>query len=192
MTNRSGSGMHGPLRARSGDAMIWEALRDLQAGPRRLLASQAGSSALWTAFSMRALPCSTDLAPLERARLRRLSVRHDGRTRSCRVHSIASRSRGDSGRTSTRRHRGWPIASWRPCRADGCRFHGPVDAALVSRQVKPQEIALLLDGATPDPPLPDRRLCDIGRIYLDTLRALPRRTRRQRVYGLAAELLARS
>ena len=62
---------------------------------------------------------------------------------------------------------------------------------LAAKQLTPGEISVLLDGKTADPPIQDGRLCDMGRIYLNVLRDLPDDAR-QRVYGLAAELLARS
>ena len=49
----------------------------------------------------------------------------------------------------------------------------------------------LIDGQAPDPPLPDARLCQIGQVYLDVLHDQPPDAR-HRIYGLAAELLARS
>ena len=35
------------------------------------------------------------------------------------------------------------------------------------------EIGALLDGKAPDPPLPDDRMCQAGRSYLDVLHGLP-------------------
>ena len=66
-----------------------------------------------------------------------------------------------------------------------------LSAALAARGLSPDEIGLLIDGTTPETPLPDARICDIGRIYLDVLHGLPAEAR-ARIYGLAAELLARS
>ena len=52
-------------------------------------------------------------------------------------------------------------------------------------------IDALLDGKAADPPLPDATMCEAGRTYLKTLRALPE-DQRLRFYGLAVELMARS
>ncbi len=66
-----------------------------------------------------------------------------------------------------------------------------VEAGLSAKGLSAGEIAALLDGAAPDPPLPDDRLCANARTYLTVLRDLPEDAR-TRVYGLAADLLARS
>ena len=86
--------------------------------------------------------------------------------------------------------------------ADGLAQHryraAPTDAdldalaaALKTRGLSQGEVSLLIDGQPPEPPLPDARLCEIGQIYLETLHDLPPDPR-HRIYGLAAELLARS
>ena len=170
-----------------GDSMIWEALRDLQQD-QGVLASQAGSAALDGYFDAR-LAMLDGLAPLN-ARdcvdflygmtdnsITAFTASHHGLVATLADRQLAAIEDGRS------RHAERAV----PTDAD----FTTLSAALVARQVTPQEIALLLDGATPDPPVPDRRLCDLGRIYLETLRALPADAR-QRVYGLAAELLARS
>ena len=66
-----------------------------------------------------------------------------------------------------------------------------LEAALRDKDLSPPEIAAILDGRQPDPPIADPRLCEIGGIYLDTLAAQPEAAR-LRIYGLAAELMARS
>src|SRR5262249_50757282 len=66
-----------------------------------------------------------------------------------------------------------------------------VAKGLAAHNLTPDEIALLLDGKTLDPPPPDARLCEIGRTYLSVLQSLPDDAR-ERIYGFAAELLARS
>lgn len=66
-----------------------------------------------------------------------------------------------------------------------------VAGGLAARKLSPDEIAMLLDGKPVDPPLPDARTCDLGRTYLSVLKSLPAPVK-QRVYGFAAELLARS
>ena len=171
----------------TGDSMIWEALRDLQQD-QGVLASQAGPVALDGYFDAR-LAMLDGLAPLNArdcvdflygmtdSSIAEFTASHHGL-----VATLAERQLGaiEDGKS---RHADRAV----PTDAD----FTTLSAALAARQVTPQEIALLLDGATPDPPVPDRRLCDLGRIYLDTLRGLPADAR-QRVYGLAAELLARS
>jgi hypothetical protein len=62
---------------------------------------------------------------------------------------------------------------------------------LAAKNLTADEISVLLDGKNVDPPIPDARLCEMGRAYLGVLHDLPDDAR-QRVYGLAAELLARS
>lgn len=66
-----------------------------------------------------------------------------------------------------------------------------VASGLAARGLSAAEVDLLLDGTPMDPAPPDGRICEMGRIYLSVLRALPDDARR-RVYSLAAELLARS
>lgn len=53
------------------------------------------------------------------------------------------------------------------------------------------EIEALLDGKTPEPPLSDDAMCRAGKIYFETLRALPAEAR-LKIYALAIKLLARS
>lgn len=66
-----------------------------------------------------------------------------------------------------------------------------VEAGLAAKGLSSDEIAALLDGKSLNPPVPDARLCANARTYLDVLRGLPEDAR-LRIYGLAAELLARS
>ncbi|HXY59456.1 MAG TPA: hypothetical protein VEH76_12850 [Methylocystis sp.] len=66
-----------------------------------------------------------------------------------------------------------------------------LEAALAARGLGPEMIGALLDGRMPDPPPEDQRMCAAGQTYLDTLKALPAEPR-QRIYGLAIELMARS
>ena len=169
------------------DALIWEALRDLQQD-QGVLASLAGSAALDGYFDAR-LAMLDSLAPLNArdcvdflygmtdAAITDFTASHHGLVATLAERQLAAIEDGRS------RHGDRAV----PTDAD----FTALSAALAARQVTPQEIALLLDGATPDPPVPDRRLCDLGRVYLNALRGLPADAR-QRVYGLAAELLARS
>lgn len=66
-----------------------------------------------------------------------------------------------------------------------------LEAALRGKGMGDPEIAALLDGKTPDPPLPDAQMCAAGKTYLQTLATLPEETR-LRIYALAVELMARS
>ncbi|UDL95670.1 hypothetical protein LGH83_05510 [Lichenihabitans sp. PAMC28606] len=66
-----------------------------------------------------------------------------------------------------------------------------VEDGLTAKGLSADEISALLDGKSLDPPLPDDRLCGNARTYLSVLHDLPLDPR-LRVYGLAAELLARS
>ena len=72
----------------------------------------------------------------------------------------------------------------------GDDFKGLEDG-LLAKGLSSDEVSALLDGKSIDPPLPDERLCANARAYLDVLRTLPVEPR-TRIYGLAAELLARS
>ena len=66
-----------------------------------------------------------------------------------------------------------------------------LETALRDRGLSPTEIATLLDGKAPDPPPPDARLCEMGRLYLEAIASLPEDIR-VRLYALAADLMARS
>jgi hypothetical protein len=66
-----------------------------------------------------------------------------------------------------------------------------LEQALKEHNLGETEIQALLDGKTPDPPIADARMCDIGQIYLETLTTLPEPVK-LRIYGLAVELMARS
>ncbi len=66
-----------------------------------------------------------------------------------------------------------------------------LEKALTDRGLGKPEIEALLDGKTPDPPLPDAQMCAAGKTYLQTLATLPEETR-LRIYALAVELMARS
>jgi hypothetical protein len=65
------------------------------------------------------------------------------------------------------------------------------EAALKKNGLAPPEIDALLDGKTPDPPLPDERMCAAGKTYLQTLSTLPEASR-LRIQALAVDLMARS
>lgn len=66
-----------------------------------------------------------------------------------------------------------------------------LENALKQKDLNETEIAAILDGKKPTPPIPDQRMCRIGQIYLETLATLPEPAR-FRIYGLAVELMARS
>jgi hypothetical protein len=65
------------------------------------------------------------------------------------------------------------------------------EAGLKKAGLAQTEIDALLDGKTPDPPLPDERMCAAGKIYLQTLSTLPDPAR-MKIYALAIDLMARS
>lgn len=66
-----------------------------------------------------------------------------------------------------------------------------LENALKAQGLSATEIAAILDGKTPDPPITDQRMCAVGQIYLKALAGLPGPIR-LRIYGLAVELMARS
>lgn len=66
-----------------------------------------------------------------------------------------------------------------------------LEAQLEKRGLGKPEIEALLDGKTPDPPLGDDAMCRAGKIYFETLRAMPAEAR-LKIYALAIKLLARS
>ena len=66
-----------------------------------------------------------------------------------------------------------------------------LETALRDKGLSPAEITTLLDGKAPDPPPPDARLCEMGRLYLEAIAGLPEDIR-VRLYALAADLMARS
>ena len=66
-----------------------------------------------------------------------------------------------------------------------------LEQALAAAGLGKPAIDALLDGKAAEPPLPDETMCEAGRVYLKTLRALPE-DQRLRFYGLAVELMARS
>jgi hypothetical protein len=66
-----------------------------------------------------------------------------------------------------------------------------LEQALKAKNLSDDEIAALLDGKTFDPPLPENRLCEAGRLYLHVLNDMPEDLR-LRIYALSAQLLART
>ena len=66
-----------------------------------------------------------------------------------------------------------------------------LEAALRAKGMGDAEIAALLDGKTPDPPLPDERMCEAAGAYVAAMLALPDPAR-ARMMALAIELMARS
>jgi len=66
-----------------------------------------------------------------------------------------------------------------------------LESDLKAQDLSEIEIDAILDGKTPDSPIPDDRMCTVGQIYLKTLATLPE-PERLRIYGLAVELMARS
>ncbi|MDX7950906.1 hypothetical protein P7D22_06905 [Lichenihabitans sp. Uapishka_5] len=80
-----------------------------------------------------------------------------------------------------------PVERQQPTNAD----FDQLTAALKAQNLTDEQIAALLDGKTFDPPLPDQQICDGGRTYLHVLSDMPDDLR-LRIYGLSAQLLARS
>ena len=178
-------GRDGPVP--SADAAIWDALRDLEQA-KGILTAQAEPAALDRFFDARSALLD-GLAPLD---ARRCVDFLYGMTDA----TIADFTAAHRGLVTTLADRTLDAI------ADGRSHHvdrvAPTEAdldalstRLASFGLAPAEIGLLIDGTTPDPPLADRRVCEIGRTYLDVLHGLPADAR-QRIYGLAAELLARS
>lgn len=66
-----------------------------------------------------------------------------------------------------------------------------LEALLARKGLGQQEIEALLDGRTPEPPLPDKTMCHAGSVYFETLRDLPADVR-MKIYATVARLLARS
>ena len=169
------------------DAAIWDALRDLEQA-QGILAAQAGAAALDRFFDARSALLA-GLAPVDAHRcvdflygvtdasIAAFTASHHGLVASLADRTLDAIAEG----------RGHPADRAAPSEAD----LDAVSSGLASFGLTPAEIGLLIDGTTPDPPLADQRLCEIGRTYLDVLHSLPAEAR-QRVYGLAAELLARS
>lgn len=168
-------------------AAIWEALRELEQS-RGALAAQAGPVALDRFFDARSAMLD-GLAPLDAHRCVDFLY---GMTDP----SIADFTAAHRGLVATLADRTLDaIADGRSHRVDRpAPTEADLDAlssGLAAFGMTPAEIGLLIDGTTPDPPLPDRRVCEIGRTYLDVLHGLPADAR-ARIYGLAAELLSRS
>lgn len=171
----------------SADAAIWDALRDIEQSDG-ILAAQAGPAALDRFFDARSALLG-GIAPLDPRRCVDFLY---GLTDA----SIATFTAAHRGLVATLADRTLDAI------ADGRSRHrdrtAPTDAdfdalssGLASFGLTPGEIGLLIDGTTPDPPLPDGRVCDIGRTYLDVLHGMPADAR-GRIYGFAAELLSRS
>lgn len=171
----------------SANAVIWDALRGLEQS-RGVLAAQAGGMALDRFFDARSAMLD-GLAPLNARQcvdflygmtdpsIADFTAAHRGL-----VATLADRML-DAIADGGTRHLDRPA----PTEAD----LDALSAGLAARGLSPTEIGLLIDGTTPDPALPDARVCDIGRTYFTVLHGLPDDAR-QRIYGLAAELLARS
>lgn len=171
----------------SPDDMIAAAMRDarLSAG---VLAARAGPEALAAIFEAKA----ATLADLEAADPRicadyvyggtspefsDFALSHRALVARADIATLAAMADGRN------RHMSWDTPS-------------PEDYALIETQLKQKglsadEIGAVLDGKSFDHPPSDTRLCDNARAYLDAMRAMPIDAR-NRVYGLAAELLARS
>ena len=171
----------------SAETLFWDALRTLQQA-QGIMAAKAGPEVLTSFFDAR-LALLDALAPVDPklcadflygttdASIDAFSATHRDLVASLAIKELAAVEAGHT----------------RPSDADKPT---PADIDLVAsrmadRRLSPDEIAVLIDGKSADPPIPDARLCEMGRVYLSVLGALPPDVR-QRVYGFAAELLARS
>ncbi len=178
--------------ARSGvlaspDTLMWQAMRDVQQS-QGLLARRAGDEALSAYFDAR-LALLDAMAPSDPklcadflygsadVSLDAFSATHRDLVANLAQRQLAALTSGKDGK-------GDPVA---PTPAD----FDLVVAGLAAKGLSQDEIGVLLDGKMLDPPPSDARLCHMGRTYLTVLRALPAEAR-LRIYGLAAELLARS
>ena len=74
-----------------------------------------------------------------------------------------------------------------PSEADLLLFETALNKAGLSRA----DIEAFVDGKTPEPPIPDSKLCEAGRLYYVALKNLEEPVR-LRIYGRAVELMARS
>ncbi|MDB5595913.1 MAG: uncharacterized protein JWM36_2874 [Hyphomicrobiales bacterium] len=66
-----------------------------------------------------------------------------------------------------------------------------LEKELTNRGLSRMEIDALLDGRAPEEQVPEARMCQAGRLYIDALQSLPEDTR-ARIHALAVELMARS
>ena len=171
----------------SATAAIWDALRDLEQS-QGVLAAEAEPPALDRFFDARsavleglaplnARQCVDFLYGMADASMAAFTEAHRGLVATLADRTLDAIADGRS------RH----LDRAAPTSAD----LDALSAGLSARGLSPAEIGLLIDGTTPETPLPDARVCDIGRTYLDVLHGLPAEAR-ARIYGLAAELLARS
>lgn len=176
---------HGPMP--SADAMVWQAERELQQS-QGVLAGRAADEPLRAFFDARlslldalapenAGLCADFLYGNPDASLERFSATHRDVVAGLALGELDAVASGVGVRAS-------PVG---PTAAD----LDLVASGLSSRGLSAAESELLLDGKPLDPPPSDARICELGRIYLAVLKGLPADSR-QRVYGLAAELLARS
>ncbi len=169
------------------NAAIWDVLREFEQS-EGVFAAQAGPAALDRFFDARSAMLD-GLAPLDAHRCVDFLY---GMTDP----SIADFTAAHRGLVATLADRTLDaIADGRRHRVDrAAPTADDLDAlssGLAAFGLTPAEIGLLIDGTTPDPPPSDKRLCEMGRTYLDMLHSLPAEAR-GRIYGLAAELLSRS
>ena len=171
----------------SAETLFWDALRMLQQS-QGIMAARAGPELL-TAFFDARLALLDALAPADPklcadflygttdASIDAFSATHHAIVASLAIRELAAIQAGHA--------RSGDAA--KPTSAD----IDLIASGMAERRLTPDEIAVLIDGKSADPPIPDARLCEMGRVYLSVLGSLPADVR-QRVYGFAAELLARS
>jgi hypothetical protein len=171
----------------SPDDLFAEAMRDLRLSAG-VLAAKAGPDALGAIFEAKAKV----LADLEQADPRicadyiyggtspEFADFQAGHRALIAANALATIEAMADGRA---RQKTWPQPS-----ADDFNW---IEGALGKRGLSSDEVAALLDGRSPATPPTDTRLCDNARTYLDVLKSMPA-DGRNRIYGLTAELLARS
>lgn len=169
------------------DDILADAMRDLRLSSG-VLAARAGPEALGSLFDAKA----ATLADLEAADPRMCADYVFGGS-SPEFNAFALSHRGLVARQDLA-----TIAAMADGRVKRISWEAPstddfaaLESALKGKGLSAAEVAAVLDGKNPDPPLPDARVCANARAYLDAMRSLPTDSR-NRVYGLAADLLARS
>ena len=178
----------GGAEATGANAAIWEALRDLEQS-RGILAAQAAPAVLDRFFDARSAVLD-GLAPFD---ARQCADFLYGVTADATLADFTAAHRGLVATLADRTLEAIADGRDRPAErtAPSASDLDALAAGLAARGLSPAEVGFLMDGTAPDPSLADSRVCAIGRSYLDVLHGLPADAR-QRIYGLAAELLARS
>ena len=171
----------------SADNVIWDALQNLQQS-QGIMAARAGPESLAAYFDARAALldafapvdpklCADFLYGTPDAAIESFSMAHHDLVATFADKELAAILDG----------RDHPNMVGKPTAAD----IDLVAARMAGRALTSDEVSVLIDGKAADPPIPDTRLCEMGRVYLSVLRGLPVESR-QRIYGFTAEMLTRS